>query len=101
MRVSLELARRERLFSTQMLEGMVSAVAAIDEHDRLRSANASFYKIFPGATVGAYIHEEFASPKALQMLEVATATQVKVATYRGRWVCGADTPECAGHTFDI
>ena len=101
MRESLELARRERLFSTQMLEGMVSAVAAIDENDRIRSANAAFYQIFPGANVGASIHDEFASSDALQMLEAATASQVKAATYRGRWVCGADTPECAYRTFDI
>lgn len=101
MQESLELARRERLFSTQMLEGMVSAVAAIDEHDRIRSANAAFYKIFPGVTVGASIHEEFASPNALQMLEAAAASQVKEATYRGRWVCGSETPECADRTFDV
>ncbi|HKS28413.1 MAG TPA: ATP-binding protein [Pyrinomonadaceae bacterium] len=101
MRQSLDLARRERLFSTQMLEGMVSAIAAIDEHDRIRSANTAFYKIFPGASVGASIHDNFASTDALQMLEAATASQVKVATYRGRWVCGADTPECANRTFDV
>jgi signal transduction histidine kinase len=101
MRESLELARRERLFSTQMLEGMVSAIAAIDEHDRIRSANSAFYKIFPGASVGASIHDNFASPEALQMLEAATASQVRLATYRGRWVCGSDTPECANRTFDV
>jgi signal transduction histidine kinase len=101
MRESLELARRERLFSTQMLEGMVSAIAAIDEHDRIRSANTAFYKIFPGASVGASIHDDFASQDALQMLEAATASQVKVASYRGRWVCSADTPECVNRTFDV
>ncbi|MCA1557440.1 MAG: hypothetical protein LC731_02740, partial [Acidobacteria bacterium] len=101
MRESLDLARRERLFSTQMLEGMVSAVAAIDEHDRIRSANSAFYKIFPGASVGASIHDNFASSEAVTMLEAATASQVKVATYRGRWVCSADTPECANRTFDV
>lgn len=101
MRESLDLARRERLFSTQMLEGMVSAIAAIDEHDRIRSANSAFYKIFPGASVGASIHENFASDDALQMLEAATASQVKVASYRGRWVCNAETPECANRTFDV
>lgn len=101
MRESLDLARRERLFSTQMLEGMVSAIAAIDEHDRIRSANSAFYKIFPGASVGASIHDNFAAEDALQMLEAATASQVKVATYRGRWVCSAETPECANRTFDV
>ncbi|MBD0369569.1 MAG: hypothetical protein ICV60_01845 [Pyrinomonadaceae bacterium] len=101
MRESLNLAGRERLFSTQMLEGMVSAIAAIDEHDRIRSANSAFYKIFPGASVGASIHGNFASHEALQMLEAATASQVKIATYRGRWVCSADTPECTDRTFDV
>jgi len=42
MRRSLEESRRERLFSSQMLEGMVSAVAAIDSRGALRSANAAF-----------------------------------------------------------
>ncbi len=46
-RESVEAARREREFSNQMLEGMVSAVAAIDRHDRIRSANSAFFKIFP------------------------------------------------------
>jgi signal transduction histidine kinase len=101
MRESLNLAGRERLFSTQMLEGMVSAIAAIDEHDRIRSANSAFYKIFPGASVGASIYDNIASRDSLQMLEAATASQVKAATYRGRWVCGAETPECANRTFDI
>jgi signal transduction histidine kinase len=101
MRESLVLARRERLFSTQMLEGMVSAIAAIDENDRIRSANTAFYKIFPGASVGASIHDNFASHDALQILEAATASQVKAATYRGRWVCNADTPECVNRTFDV
>ena len=41
--------RRERTFTTQLLEGMVSAVAAIDNDDRIRSANAAFFRIFPNA----------------------------------------------------
>ncbi|HVQ36287.1 MAG TPA: hypothetical protein VMS31_02060, partial [Pyrinomonadaceae bacterium] len=53
MRRSMEEARRERIFTSQLLEGMVSAVAAIDEHDCIRSANAAFFQIFPGASVGA------------------------------------------------
>ena len=55
MRRSMYEARRERTFTTQLLEGMVSAVAAIDEHDRIRSANAAFFKIFPGASIGASV----------------------------------------------
>src|SRR6185369_5965596 len=55
---STEAARREREFSNQMLEGMVSAIAAIDRRDRIRSANAAFFRIFPHAAIGASIHDE-------------------------------------------
>src|SRR6185369_13647126 len=41
MRRSVLETRRERTFATQLLEGMVSAVAAIDNEDRIRSANAA------------------------------------------------------------
>jgi signal transduction histidine kinase len=98
---SVAEARREREFSTQILEGMVSAIAALDAHDRIRSANAAFLEIFPGATVGASIHEGIASPGALKMLEAATASRVRQSTYRGRWVCTTNTPECANRSFDI
>jgi signal transduction histidine kinase len=94
-------ARREREFSTQILEGMVSAVAAIDQHDRIRSANEAFLKIFPHASVGASVHDHFASPDAMRMLEAATASRVKRATYRGRWSCNTDDPDCQDRTFDI
>ena len=53
MRRSVDEARRERTFTGQLMEGMVSAVAAIDENDRIRSANAAFFRIFPRATIGA------------------------------------------------
>src|SRR5262249_51890629 len=62
-RQSTEAARREREFSNQMLEGMVSAIAAIDRHDRIRSANTSFFRIFPRAAVGSSIHDQVASPE--------------------------------------
>lgn len=87
MRRSVEEARRERVFTSQLLEGMVSAVAAIDEHDRIRSANAAFFRIFPRATIGASVYEKFASDAALKMLEAATGSLVDRAAYRGRWVC--------------
>jgi signal transduction histidine kinase len=87
MRRSVEEARRERTFTSQLLEGMVSAVAAIDEHDRIRSANAAFFRIFPRATIGASVYEKFASDAALKMLEAATSSHVDEAAYRGRWVC--------------
>ena len=101
MRRSTEEARRERVFTSQLLEGMVSAVAAIDENDRIRSANAAFFRIFPRATIGASIYEKFASDAALKMLEAATSSRVDQASYRGRWVCppGADCE--LQQTFDI
>lgn len=87
LRRSVEEARRERVFTSQLIEGMVSAVAAIDEHDRIRSANAAFFQIFPRATIGASIYEKFASDAALKMLEAATGSRVDKASYRGRWIC--------------
>jgi PAS domain S-box-containing protein len=84
-RQSTEAARREREFSNQMLEGMVSAIAAIDRQDRIRSANTAFMRIFPRAAIGSSIHDEIASPEAVKMLEAATASHVVVSTYRGRW----------------
>ncbi|MGH9881026.1 MAG: histidine kinase dimerization/phospho-acceptor domain-containing protein, partial [Pyrinomonadaceae bacterium] len=100
MRRSMFEARRERTFTTQLLEGMVSAVAAIDENDRIRSANAAFFKIFPGASIGASVLEKFGREDALKMLEAATATRVDSATYRGRWVCGIED-EGTEKTFDV
>jgi len=82
-----------------LLEGMVSAVAAIDEEDRIRSANAAFFKIFPGASVGASVYEKFANEDALRMLEAATSTRVTQGTYRGRWVCRLDGGE--EKTYDV
>ena len=101
MRRSMEVARRERVFTNQLLEGMVSAVAAVDENDRIRSANAAFFRIFPGATIGASVYEKFASPEALKMLEAATASRVDKATYRGRWVCPPGDERDQERTFDV
>jgi signal transduction histidine kinase len=98
MRQSMEEARRERVFTNQLLEGMVSAVAAVDEEDRIRSANASFFQIFPGASIGASVYEKFAGEDALRMLEAATATRVTQGTYRGRWICTLAGEE---KTFDV
>jgi signal transduction histidine kinase len=100
MRRSMEETVRERAFTNQLLEGMVSAVAAVDEENRLRSANAAFFKIFPGASIGASIHEKLAPDAAMKMLEAATALRATAATYRGRWMYGA----AATHdekTFDV
>src|SRR5882724_1063391 len=101
MRRSMEEARRERVFTSQLLEGMVSAVAAIDENDRIRSANAAFFRIFPRATIGASIYEKFASDVSLKMLEAATGSQVDRASYRGRWDCPADDDREQERTFDV
>ena len=98
MRRSMFESRRERTFTNQLLEGMVSAIAAIDEDDRIRSANAAFFKIFPGASIGASVLEKFAPDEAMKMLEAATATRVTRATYRGRWVTHVDDEE---KTFDV
>jgi PAS domain S-box-containing protein len=95
---STEAARREREFSNQMLEGMVSAIAAIDRHDRIRSANAAFLRIFPQSTIGTSIHDHAGSPEGTRLLESATASHVEVATYRGRWNLSEDGAE---RTFDV
>ena len=84
-RESVEAARREREFSNQMLEGMVSAVAAIDRHDRIRSANSAFFKIFPNVSIGSSIHGQDGPPESMKLLEAATASHVVASTYRGRW----------------
>ncbi|HEX8922946.1 MAG TPA: PAS domain-containing protein, partial [Pyrinomonadaceae bacterium] len=86
VRESMNEARREREFNAQMLEGMVSAVAAIDAHDHIRSANAAFLKIFPEAKLGSSIYDKFSSPDAMKMIEAAISSRVTRSTYRGRWV---------------
>ena len=98
MHYSISEARKERTFTNQLLEGMVSAVAAIDAEDRIRSANAAFFKIFPGASIGASVAEHPASGVAMKMLEAAIATRVNRATYRGRWVALVEDEE---KTFDM
>lgn len=100
MRQSMFEARRERAFTTQLLQGMVSAVAAIDENDRLRSANAAFFKIFPGASIGASLAELQGREDAMKMLAAASATRVDSATYQGRWFCRVGE-EGVERTFDV
>src|SRR5947209_3474790 len=85
MRRSFAALRRERQFSTQMLEGMPSAVAAIDRLDRIRSANAAFFDLFPGAEFGASIHDKFTTAEGLKLLAAATSTRVTRTVYRGRF----------------
>src|SRR5262249_10471460 len=97
-RESAELARREREFSNQMLEGMVSAIAAIDRHDRIRSANTTFFEIFPNLAIGTSIHEDGASSEGMRLLEAATASHIRAATYRGRHQLSENG---AARTFDV
>jgi signal transduction histidine kinase len=92
--------RRERQFSTQMLEGMPSAVAAVDRRDRIRSANAAFFQVFPGASVGASIHDKFTTPDGLKLLAAATSTRVRRTAYHGRFRMSADG-DVQGHSFDV
>ena len=98
MRRSILETRRERTFTTQLLEGMVSAVAAFDEEDRIRSANAAFFRIFPNATIGAPIFERLGSDDAMKMLESVTSIRVTRATYHGRSIAKVDEEEKA---FDV
>ncbi|MFN2512184.1 MAG: nitrogen regulation protein NR(II) [Pyrinomonadaceae bacterium] len=100
MRRSMFEVRRERVFTNQLLEGMVSAVAATDQSNHLRSANAAFFRIFPRATIGASVFEKFGDDDAMKMLGAATSARADKAIYRGRWVCRLDN----GHnekTFDV
>ena len=101
LRQSTDQVRRERSFSNQMLEGMVSAVVAIDQNDRIRSANSAFFGIFPGASIGAFVGEKFAPDPALKMLEAVVVSRSPEAGYRGRWVCCPDDGRGAERSFDL
>lgn len=98
MRRSVLETRRERTFTTQLLQGMVSAVAAFDEEDRLRSANAGFFHIFPNATIGASVLEKLGPDDAMKMLETVTSIRVTRATYHGRSIAKVDDEDKA---FDV
>jgi signal transduction histidine kinase len=98
MQRSMFEARRERTFTTQLLEGMVSAVAAIDEEDRIRSANAAFFRIYPKASIGASVLERFAPDDVMKILDTVTAVRVNRATYHGRLVAQVEENDKA---FDV
>ncbi|HEU4593978.1 MAG TPA: ATP-binding protein [Pyrinomonadaceae bacterium] len=85
MRRGFEALRRERQFSAQMLEGMVSAIAAVGPDDRIRSANAAFFSVFPGARVGASVHDDFSTPEGMKLLASATGKRSDASAYHGRW----------------
>lgn len=101
MRRSNLALQRERQFSAQMLGGMPSAVAAIDRHDRIRSANTAFFDVFPGASVGASVHNDFAAPEGMRLLETATSERVSRTTYQGRWPLQAPGDGGRVRTFDV
>ncbi|MEJ7710484.1 MAG: ATP-binding protein [Pyrinomonadaceae bacterium] len=102
VRAALEAARRERQFSTQMLGGMVSAVAAIDGRDCIRSANSAFFEIFPGAAIGASVHDNPGPPEVLKIIETAIASRPTGATYLGRWRVEHTKKEDDDHSaFDL
>jgi len=98
MRRSVLETHRERTFTTQLLEGMVSAVAAIDDEDRIRSANAAFFRIFPNASIGASVLEKLGPDDAMTMLETVTAIRVTKNTYHGRLVARVEEEDKA---FDV
>ena len=98
MRRSMFETRRERTFTTQLLQGMVSAVAAIDNEDRIRSANPAFFKIFPKASIGASVLERLGPDDAMKMLETVTSIRVTKATYHGRLIAQVEEEDKA---FDV
>jgi signal transduction histidine kinase len=98
MRRSMFETRRERTFATQLLEGMVSAIVAIDNDDRIRSANAAFFRIFPNATIGASVLEKLGADDAMKMLETVTAIRVTKATYHGRLIARVEDED---KSFDV
>ncbi|HJS22863.1 MAG TPA: histidine kinase dimerization/phospho-acceptor domain-containing protein, partial [Pyrinomonadaceae bacterium] len=98
MRQSMLETRRERTFTTQLLEGMVSAVAAIDNEDRIRSANAAFFRIFPNASIGASVLEKLGRDDAMRILETVTSIRVTKATYHGRSIAQVEEEDKA---FDV
>jgi signal transduction histidine kinase len=98
MRRSVLETRRERTFTTQLLQGMVSAVAAFDEEDRIRSANAAFFRIFPNASIGASVFEKLGPDDAMKILETVTSIRVTRETYHGRSIARVDDEDKA---FDV
>src|SRR4029450_7570574 len=72
--------------------------AAIDDEDRIRSANAALFRIFPNASIGASVLERLGSDDAMKMLETVTAIRVTKATYHGRLVAQVEEEDKA---FDV
>jgi signal transduction histidine kinase len=96
LRSSFLEVRRERQFSAQMIEGMVSAIAAVDRAERVRGANAAFFELFPEAEAGAPLYENITSPEGTRMLRAALSPGVEHATYHGRWRLPVDESRAGG-----
>ena len=92
----------DRLAEVRLQFGRIGhgKTGAIDQEDRIRSANRAFFEIFPEASIGAFVREKFGPDDAMHMLEAATSTQVHEAAYRGRWMCASNTPGVP-RTFDV
>jgi signal transduction histidine kinase len=82
---SLAEARRERRFSAQILEGMASAVAAIDRDGTIRSANPRFFAIFPTLSNGSSVEDDVGSSEARELLSATTRGDLSTPKYQGRW----------------
>jgi len=103
MRRANEALSRERQFSAQMLGGMPSAVAALDREGRVRAANAAFFEVFPGARVGASVHDDFARGEVRRALASAAAPAAPDAgtIYRGRWPLPGGADGGAPRSYDV
>lgn len=100
---SLDETRRERQFSHQVLEGMVSAVATLDNENRFTTLNEAFRHTFQEAKVGMSIHDAIDDADAFRALAMTIAEPVRRPAYRGRFMLGeaASNNGAAGaRTFD-
>lgn len=115
---SLAVARRERQFSSQVLEGMINAIATLDDKRHLQTHNEAFRQLFPQASIGAPVAETTAESlvnqignqhgvqpndqnhqveyDAMRALKAVTKKPIDTAEYRGRFVFD----QSLGRTFD-
>ena len=99
---SEETARRERHFNEQMMQGMVTAVAAVDSEGRIRSANAPFLEIFSDVEIGDELRASESMEIRARLVTAASATPVVTTAYRGRWKLDElKTKKGVSRTFDL
>jgi signal transduction histidine kinase/cell division protein FtsL len=99
---SEETARRERHFNEQMMEGMVTAVAAVDSKGTIRSANAPFLEIFSDIEIGGELQASENMEIKARLVTAASATPVVATAYRGRWKLDElKTKYGVSRTFDL